>query len=105
MWETESKFRGTRDGEAPRKIEDWCQWGIKKRERRWGRVKDQSVVCAEFLFVLLVLRLPVQAKHDEITTFLVDYYAYSLQLLIQVHIQLLPPSNFRVLYFFAFSSR
>jgi hypothetical protein len=62
MWETESKFRGTRDGEALGEIEDWCQWGIEKRERRWERVKDQSVVRAEFLFVFLVLRLPVQAK-------------------------------------------
>lgn len=57
-------------------------------------------------FSPLVLRLPVLAKHDEITTFLVNCYADSFQLLIQVHIKLLPPSTFSVVfYFFILSSR
>jgi hypothetical protein len=102
MWGGERKLRGTRDQDALGEIEDR---GIEKREKRGGRVKDQSVVRAEFFFFSLVLRLPALAKHDDMTIFLVNCDAYSFPLLIQGHIELLSPSTFGLfLSFFTLSS-
>ena len=76
-----------------------------RREKGDGGELRIRVLYVEKFSFPLVLRLPVLANHNETTTFLVNCYSHSFQILIQVHIELLPPSSIGVfVYFFTFSS-
>jgi hypothetical protein len=79
--------------------------GESRRGKGDGGELRTRVLYVENFVPFLVPGLPVLANHDEITTFLVNCCSHSFQILIQVHIKLLPPSSFSVfVYSFTFAS-